>query len=252
MKRNNLPLFVMVLVLLLGACKKDNPTNNSQNNPLGDNAPSLPSGAAGAMYAVLTNTMVQGITIPSSIPLAWFGNDASTQNAGVVLCDQDTMVTTDPFSNVTYPWYELSNSAFINTGNQPDFTQGNTVQWFVSGSSSVPAINYNDTTTWPQVTNFTLPSSISISTALTISFGVTGTYKQIICSIKGTKSSLSQNLSSGTSVTFSASQLSSVTTSTGGLAVEIMPVNYTPQTYGGKTYYFVKQNAFVQSANTTQ
>ena len=169
-----------------------------------------------------------------------------------MLCDDDTMVITDPFANVTYPWYEISESAILNTGNTLDFTQANNVQWFTSGSTSAPVINYNDTTTWPQVVNFNLPSTISISSPLTIAFNITGPYKQIIVLIKGSTSSLTQTITSGSSVTFSASQLSSVTASTGNLAVEIMPVNYIAQTISSKTYYFVKENAFLQTAYTTQ
>ena len=251
MKTLNYLVCFMAISILLGACKKETSTTVNANNPqsaLGG-GPTIPSGAAGALYAISNNIVDVGGTTTLNTGYAWFGSYTNTQQAGVVLCSSDTLSTlVSPLTTANFPWYESSYSLF--QGNELTFT-GNAVPWVVTGSGSVAAFSYTDNAVWP-VANFTVPSSISSSAALTVSFSITNPYDLIICSIyDGTKQQANVTLTSGTSVTFTAAQVASATTAGGEtVTIQIMPIKLTSSNIGGKTYYFVKQNGFAQTTVT--
>ena len=95
-----MPAFVLLALLtLVSACQKDDDTNNNNNNnnsnPLSQalgGSPSIPSGAAGALYAV--NNYVEsddgfvGTQIDElGTAYAWFDSYTTTTNAGIVSCN---------------------------------------------------------------------------------------------------------------------------------------------------------------------
>ena len=249
---------LITIVLLVGSCKKNTTTtnNSSQYNPLSSQfggTPNIPSGADGALYAINTTTSdpTGGSPIVMGYAMAWFGSYVSTKNAGSVTCNTDSLFTTIAFTNFSYPWYL---NLIGGSGASISFTN-NAVQWVVggNGSTGVPAFNYTDNTAWPIVTGFALTSTVNAASSLTVNYSVQGAADDVFISItgsKGTKSSTASS-TSATSVTFTAAQLSQVVTAGIGdqLSVQIMPVKISSSSISGKTYYFVKQNAFTQSAS---
>jgi hypothetical protein len=257
--KKSLNLSVIALVLFIASCKKNTTTTNNTNqyNPLSSQVggtPNIPAGAAGALYAINTITFDQtsGTTIIDSegLAMAWFGSYTNTNNAGAVTCNADSLFTLIPFANVNYPWYVN----FISGNGAPVVFNTNAVQWRVSGNSStgVPAFNYTDNTVWPVVTGFNVSSTVNIATSLTVNYAIQGATDDVFITITGSKGSKTSTASvSATSVTFSPSQLAQVAIAGIGdqLSVEIMPVKLSSSTISGKTYYFVKQNAFTQAVN---
>ena len=246
--------YFIALTAILGSCKKETSNtnnNNNTNNPLTQaigGGPTIPSGAAGALYAVSNNIYSQGRTTTINTAYAWFGSYTTTLQAGAVTCNADTLSTAIPFSNYSYPWYE-SQYSFLQ-GNMLTIN-GNSVSWIVGGSGSVPGFIYNDNTVFP-VANFTAPSSMSANAALTVPFTITNPYDLVVCSITdGTKPQVNINVTSGNTVTFTSAQVASATTAGGEtVTIQIMPIKMTSSSIGGKMYYFVKQNAFAQTTVT--
>ncbi len=244
---NKLNYFICALVLTISiwSCKKETTNTNNGTNPLGNNAPTIPTGAAGALYAVNSNATTQGVTQTTGTAFAWFNSYTTTAQAGAVLCNGDTLSTQIPFSNVAYPWYE-STAALLN-GNMLDFS-ATPVAWSVSGSGSVAAFNFTDNAVFPVVNNYTVPATVSLSQPLTLTFTIAGPYDEVICTIQGSKKTVNINYTTASSVTFTAAQIASAAVSGDNLVVQILPVKITAQTIAGKQYYFVKENGFAQYA----
>ncbi len=248
-----LKLILPVLLLTLLACHKDTNTNNTQtqvtnHTPNGGAAVTIPSGAAGAFYAINTinyNNNGSGYdTTDIGLGYAWFGNYTTTLNAGSVYVTGDSLYTNNPNLGglVNFPWYETDIT------NQFTFN-GNAVTWNVQGNSanSIPAINYTDNTVFPVVNGLTLSNPVSISSSVTVHFTVTGAYDAIFYALAGSNTQQQTSFTGtngATSATFTPAQLSAVTGSGGQLSITVMPVKLTPYTVSGKTYYFVKQGAY--------
>jgi hypothetical protein len=142
--RKSHPLILASLLIILGACKKD---NTSTSNPFSTvteiiNYPaSVPSTAAGSLYATsgwvysyYANALDSAKTGSAT---AWFGNVYNPVYAGLVIVNGDTLV-----DSVSYPWGGYNPNKF-----SPVFSS-NAVTWSVSGNStdSIPAFNYTENT----------------------------------------------------------------------------------------------------------
>jgi hypothetical protein len=229
---------VACLTFLFAGCKKDNvPVVLStivNNNPVGEaygGTPAIPSGAAGAFYAVNTTAIDTTHTATAGGIFAWFFNDSVTLPAGVVTCIGDTLLTQVPSSSSTYPWYEgLTNS--LPSG----------LTWTVSGSNSVAGFNYTDYTPFPQV-NYSF-TSVSASSPFTLNYTVTNAYDVIVFTLSGSRGVVTQTATAGSSITFSVPQINSATAAGDThLAFQAMAIKTTTVGIGGLTYYFVKQSA---------
>ena len=112
MNKLNYLICITVLTVFLSACKKE--TNNSNVTASGSNpvsqslggSVSIPSGAAGALYAINNNVISTGGNATVSSAYAWFGNYNTTVQAGAVTCNADTLSTAIPLTGYSYPWYE--------------------------------------------------------------------------------------------------------------------------------------------------
>jgi hypothetical protein len=255
MNKLNYLIYITLLTVFLSACKKEPGNTNvtsSGSNPVSQalgGSVSIPSGAAGALYAINNNVLSGGSTTTLSSAYAWFGNYSTTLQAGAVTCNTDTLSTSIPLTGYSYPWYE-SEYSLLSSGTQL-IINGNAVSWIVQGSGSVAGFTYTDNSVFPTAT-FTVPATISSSAALTIPFSISGQYDLIVCSLTdGTRTPVNISMTSGSSVTFTAAQVSGATLPGGdNVTVQIMPINMNPSAIGGKTYYFVKQNAFAQTTTT--
>lgn len=73
----------------------------------------------------------------------------------------------------------------------------------------------------------------------------------VIYTIQGNKSHKSKAVKDGgSSVTFTAAELTEVAYPSDEIAVSIMPVIATPTTINGKKYYFVKQFQYLRGTET--
>ena len=247
-----MPAFVLLALLtLVSACQKDDDTNNNNNNnnsnPLSQalgGSPSIPSGAAGALYAV--NNYVEsddgfgGTQIDElGTAYAWFDSYTTTTNAGIVSCNTTELNNT--FAGTSLPWYYTLSSYL-------DFSGTNTAAWSVAGANGVTGFTYTDNTAFPKC-NFTVPASISRSNGLTVNNTNTGSNDAVFYTLyaAGAQKVTKSMPANSTSATFTAAEIQSVAPVSGTqVGVQVMPVKLTPVTQNGKTYYFVKQWAYAK------
>ncbi|HLP49660.1 MAG TPA: hypothetical protein VK154_02190 [Chitinophagales bacterium] len=252
MKKLTLPALVFAsLLMLVSACKKDdddNNNNNNQNNPLSTalgGSPEIPTGAAGALYAV-NNYVVSddgfgGTQVDElGTAYAWFDSYVTTKNAGVVSCNSSEIENT--FAGTTLPWY-------YSFGSYIDFSSTNTADWSVEGDagSGVTGFTHTDNTPFPKC-NFTVPASINRNSSLTITSTNVGSNDAVFYTLygQGTPKVTKSMPANATSATFTAAEVQSVSSSGSMVGIQVMPVKLTPVTKNGKTYYFVKQWAYAQ------
>lgn len=243
-------LVLMALLTLVSACKKDDDNQQQQqqnsNNPLSTalgGSPSIPAGAAGALYAVnnyvVSDDGVGGQQVDEiGTAYAWFDSYTTTKDAGAVSCNGSEVINN--FAGAALPWY-------YTIGDFIDFSSTNTATWSVAGSSAVTGFTHTDNTAFPKC-NFSVPSSISRNSSLTITSTYTGANDAVFFTLYGqnTPKVTKSMPANATSATFTAAEVQSVSSSGSQVGIQVMPVKLTPVTKNGKTYYFVKQWAYAQ------
>lgn len=252
MKKLTMPACVLLALLtLVSACKKDDDTNNNNNNntsnPLSQalgGSPSIPSGAAGALYAV--NNYVESYDEDGALQIdqigtayAWFDSYITTTNAGTVSCN--TTELSNSFAGTSLPWY-------YTIGSYLDFSSTNTANWSVAGANGVTGFTHTDNTAFPKC-NFTVPASISRSNGLTINNTNVGSNDAVFYTLyaAGSQKITKSMSANATSATFTAAEIQSVAPVSGTqIGVQVMPVKLTQVTKNGKSYYFVKQWAYAK------
>lgn len=243
MKKNSLFLFLLATLFAstVSSCKKED-DDNLGGQP-SDGQVEIPSDAQGAFYAINSTSITDfgGFTdtTRTGIGMGWFDSYTQTKNGGAVTSNGDSLFLTNPFTNTPNAWYTASNVDFY-TGNVAWKVQGNT-------ANSIAAFTHTDNTAWPTVTSLTVPSSVNTSSALNISFNASG-YDQLIATLRGSAGTVNKVVSPGaTSAIFSAAEVQQAFGSTASAAtVQVMPIKLTSATYGGKKYYFVKQQAYAK------
>ena len=143
-------------------------------------------------------------------------------------------------------------SIYYTDSTNTDFSP--TYNWQVAGGSGIPAINYTYSVTLPAFTGYaSLSNTINLGQSNTISLnGITGADEiQVSISASTNTSYLKTVDGSATSVTFNASDLNTLSTSTlGYLYVTCSKVSY--QTFSGKTikikagYQLLKSDIVIQ------
>jgi len=230
----------MIAISLLSSCKKstDNPvtstpTTSALSVTVGDGY-----GALAAVTSVSYST-IAGITIPINVntAVAVFRNTSGSStmvDGGTVTLNSKTLS-------------KQSNNAYVYQ-NLTDMLTFPPVTWSVSGSGSVPAINYTDDKNMPSYSGYsTLPSSISRATDLTIDLsGMVSDADSVYCQVAdNAKHYLLKRVAgnAGTAV-FTASELSAFTAGTG--LVQVAPWNYKQEDISGKTFYFINETCYTK------
>jgi hypothetical protein len=253
--KNTYATILLASVLLIASCKKeeDNNTNNNTNNPMSayGASPDIPAGAAGALYCIKNTTEddIFGTDIEGSA-FAWFNSYSSTDDAGAVTVNGDSLKTTIPGTSFKIPWYYGDGED--NLAGTIDFSSSSTAQWKISGTSKVPAFNYTDNTAFP-VASFIAPASVSISSPFTLSYTIAGTHDLVMCSISGeSEESVTKSLAKGSgTVTFTAAEVAKCSFGQDDkIQIQVMPCTITSGKISSKTYYFVKQGATNKYAET--
>ena len=245
-----IPAVLVASVMLIGSCKKDDTNKTGNNTPLvKSGSPEIPSDADGALYCIKNTITYSDFGTPTTevegTAMAWFNNYTTSDDAGSVYVNVDSLSRTISGTGFMLPWYVgfggEDSSGTINFSS-PSAT------WKVGGSSKVNAFTYTDNTPFPTVT-FTAPATVSTKTALTVNFSIGGAHDGIVCSLSGendneVNKAVAKN---ATSVTFTAAEVNSCSPYVGSqLGIQIMPCAITSTTTNGKKYYFVKQGAFAQ------
>ncbi|MCX6245924.1 MAG: hypothetical protein NTU98_14615 [Bacteroidetes bacterium] len=142
-----------------------------------------------------------------------------------------------------------SNNAYLYTDLANPVTYDQSI-WSVSGSANVPSFNYTDTRTFPEFTNFNnLPGAFSKMAGLAVVLGgftnnADSVYVVLISSGNG-KSVMKRLPGNAVPCIFSQSDVADLATGAGYL--EVCPWTYSIQTFNSKSFYFIKEAAYVKA-----
>lgn len=230
--KSALLMFICSMSLLVVSCKKENPEPDPEtpapvSTPAGSTTP-VPSNADGVMWAIRSTSTVQGFSIEIGTAVGLFMNGTSDLvNVGTV------SVNSQNLSMASTNAYTFAPSQTSPTG--LDFSSG--VNWSVSGGSGHAAFTYD-------ASSLVFPSGSAITSSATVNKA--SGYTLTCSTVSGADSTLFMigNVSktlvgSANSATFSASELSGL--STGTSVAMIVPYKLMQTTINGKNYYFGKE-----------
>jgi hypothetical protein len=243
MKKLNI---LFLAAVLFSSCKKD----DAAAPPIPDGVTVSPDGtlkpenADGAFYAIQSrlfdtnNGTTYDIVHSAS---AWVGTFPNIVDAGVVKVGTAELFNGGGFyaGNAILPYDSLFS--------------GNKAIWDVQGNAGtgIAAFTHTDNTVFPAGPNFTLPASININNNLTINHTATGGTIGVLYTLSGDNGDTTKYVpNNSSSITFTSSEIKSVAVTKSEIGVTVMPVTYSIATYGGKKYYFVKQNLYARGTVT--
>lgn len=235
-----------ISAIVLAGCNKAEeviPENPSNSTPT---TPSIQvSDGYGTLAAVrsVSYTTVAGISVPVEVNTAvaaFYPSPGSTtfSDAGTVTINSKSLT-------------KSSNNAYVYQ-NLTDPLSFSTVTWSVSGSSSVPAINYTEDRSLPSFSGYaSLPTTITRSAGLTIALGssVSGADSVYVVVADYNNHSLIKRVAGNASgCTITAAELAGFTAGQGML--QVVPWNYKSEDFNDKKYYFVLESAYTRMGIT--
>ena len=243
---------MIVLTISLNSCKKDDSSASPSTSGSNGSTPSPQVGNVdGALVSLQTDITTNAggfpFTVTTETGIATFfattGNNSAFINAGTVSVN-------------TYPLDKQSNSSYLKSatvGQTPSSLNfsSQSSNWIVSGAGTVPAITYNHTSNFPSYTGI-IPTNIIRANGLTISLGsdVNDADSVIVFITKGNVTITRTYSGTAVSAVIPSSALSSLPVVTDNSAlIEVIPYSINVQSFSGKNYAFVKEQANVKSIN---
>lgn len=238
-------LAVIPVIAVLSGCTKaeellpENPATPSASTP------SITiNGAYGVMAAVksVSYTTVAGYTVPVEVNTAvaafYSAPGASLVDAGTVTLENKALTKS---SNNAYVYQTLTSPLSLST-----------INWNVSGSGAVPAIQYTYERSMPSWSGYEgLPSTLTRSAGITVTLGSSVSAADSVYVIVADYNNgylLKRVGGSAANCTFSASDLSSLAAGQG--MIQVVPWNYKKEDFGDKDYYFVNESAYTKMGIT--
>ena len=233
--------------LVLSGCKKnsDSPATPAAATP-SSSAPSVTvNDGYGAMAAVKSVSYVTyaGYTTPVEVNTA-VAVFMSAQGATTYVDAGTVTLNTKALTKST------ANAYVYQTLTDPlSFGQFN---WNVSGSSSVPAISYNNPNPMADFSGYnSLPSTVTKANGVTITLGssVSDADSVYVVVADYNNHRVMKRLAGYIGqCTIAASELSGFTAGQG--MVQVCPWNYRTQTFSGKKFYFINESAYTKMGIT--
>lgn len=210
--------------------------DDSQESPL-----PIIEGADAVLAAIQTSSSIQTPigpqTVTTDAAAASFFNGSDFYDAGTVEVNGYALSQAD------------NNSYFLpdvgSTNLDFDFNSGSSNSWSIAGGSNVPSFTH--TTTTKMVEEIALDgdySTISPGAALTVAIDEFPMYADSVLFVLSWGSTIkTKTIGSGTSVTFSAAELSGAS---GTGVVQAAGYNYELKVEGGKNFYFINESVSTQ------
>ena len=249
------------------ACKKSNTTTSGggnttlQNTTISNGFPASGTGSInGVLYAQSTTIPSYSITAyaggatfsktakPFSQLYTIFGVLIGYDNAGILKLDSTVLKYNTTAGN--------QNTYSDTSTNNPIYS---TVKWNIGGNSNFTGFNTTVPRGYPVIANPNyLPATFSKSQPLTLNFGTSNytnadsIFVLITDNASPTTSYVSKYLAgNASSVTFTAAQLSGMSTSSSSAQIVVYAKNFSNITNGNKNYIFIMQNTLVQFVTIT-
>lgn len=215
-----------------GSCTFDDPA--AATEPTGFTPTFSGTFAMCAVVKSVTTTVVGGTSFDSEIgtAIAVFSEDGGANNlsAGTVMANSETLTQNDNNS------YTLTPTAANPTG----LVITDTYDWTGSGAGW-PAFSATTTNPFPAVTDIN-SGDVNTGSTYTLSCSDPIDADSVYFGVYGTSTVAYVILGGGvSSYTFSAAELSGIGSGSG--FVQIVGINYDPQTIGGRSYWFINETA---------
>ncbi len=242
MKKIPAKLLVVLVVLMAAAgCNKDNDNNTNTTNTVSSaelfnysDSWGLLAGVKTVTYQTVPIIGQQEIILGTAVAAFPTTQGGTTyQDAGTVQCNTKTLT-------------KQSNNAYVFQPSQTDVTGidfSSGADWNISGAASIPAIttSFNSFPSTPSITSN--KENVSLSSGYTFSISSVSNADSILFILASGSGYVQKRVGgNATSVTFSASDLSTLSASSYGL-LQVTPYRYTTNTsiIPGKKVYLVNQ-----------
>jgi hypothetical protein len=239
-------ILFLALVLFSG-CKKDITPATPDKVTIGPDGSINPENADGALYVIESRNFTTNNSTSYDrfqTALGWFGKFPAVVDGGIVKVNDNQLSNLFNYYNAS-AFLEFQDTLFKGTNAN--------ALWNVQGNAAagVPAFTHTDNTPLPVGPSFTLPTSVNINNSLTVTHTPTGGAVGVLYSLRGDNGDTTKYVANtSSSITFTSGEIKSVAVSNGQIGLSIMPVTYSTATYGGKKYYFVKQNQYTRETVT--
>jgi len=258
-------IIITVIICIAFACKKSSNTtgggaivqNTGTSSGFGAGGTSSINGVLYAQHFSVPSYSVSqyngGATFsktakPLSSLYAVMGIPIGGEQAGILKLDSTVLKYNTTNANGNINTYTDSTNTSVYSS----------VNWNVGGNANFTAFTATVSRGYPAIANSTyLPATFSKSQPLTINFGATNytNTDSIVVMITDNTSSTGfiYKYMAGTSssVTFTAAQLSGLSTTSSNSQIIVYAKNYSSLTNGGKNYVFVMENDLIQFVTIT-
>lgn len=233
---------VLVVLVAVAGCNKDNDNNNTNTTNTVSSAELFNYSDSWGLLAAVKTVTYQTVpiigqqeiilgTAVAAFPTTQGGT--TYQDAGTVQCNTKTLT-------------KQSNNAYVFQPSQTDVTGidfSSGADWNISGAASIPPIttSFNSFPSTPSITSN--KENVSLSSGYTFSISSVSNADSILFILASGSGYVQKRVGgNATSVTFSASDLSSLSASSYGL-LQVTPYRYTTNTsiIPGKKVYLVNQ-----------
>jgi hypothetical protein len=235
-----------VVSLMISGCAKKTTTPETPTNTTTTSVPTITiSDGYGVLAAVrsISYTTVAGYTVPlevntavAAFPIA-LGSTTFTEGGTVTL---NTKALT-----------KSENNAYVYQ-NLTDPLSFSTLNWSVSGSSSVPVISYSEDKPIPDYSGFSsLPTTISKASGVTISLGSAISNADSIYVVVADFNNhriMKRLAGNAGECVIGSSELSTFTTGQG--MVQVCPWNFKSEDFSSKKFYFIIEAAYTKQGIT--
>ncbi len=259
-------IILTAIICIAFACKKNNTTTGGGGNTTQSTTTSSGFGVGGtnningvlyAMHLSVPSYSISqyqgGATFsktakPLSSLYVVMGIPIGGEQVGVLKLDSTVLKynTTNANSNINTYTDTTNNSIY------------NAVKWNVGGNTNFSAFTATVSRGYPIIANSTyLPATFSKSQALTINFGATNYSNTDSIVVMITDNASTTNFiykylaGTNSSVTFTAAQLSGLSTTATNSQIIVYAKNYSNLNNGGKNYLFVLENDLIQFVTIT-
>jgi len=254
-RSNPFKFFILTLVVLFHACKKEDVLSDLIDEDVVSNSvvPSyvFKSADANAVFLALNAVTYKDVAvigmqkIDVNTAVAVFYTSAGSKpfvDGGTVSCEGKALTK------------DTSNAYYYNPSGTDVITFSGTTEWAISGNAAngMPLVNFSSAApipTYNGVFNGSLTSTVNRASDLNIALNgaVTGA-DSVMVSVSNGSSVVQKIVAASTNCTFTAAQLSALTSSNGNATgiIQVAPFKIDFTINSGKKYYFVNQASYTK------
>ncbi|RYE22855.1 MAG: hypothetical protein EOP51_12225 [Sphingobacteriales bacterium] len=246
----------IAMVASMSSCTKDEttPTIPKVDTPVVNNTAPTPftptfGDVNGSLAAVQMKYSMEQMGFP--IDISYETAVATFTNGSTTLVDAGTVsvngINLEKQTNNSY--LKMATTGLTTA----DLKYSSGVDWSVSGTGNIPTVSYKHGTNFPEYTG-TVPTEITKANGLSFTFNTSNTMNAdsvyVFVGASNGKTFIKGYAPNAGTVKITASDLSGLPTVTDKTAyLEVLPVKFDVQSFSGKPFVFIKEQAIVRNVN---